>query len=107
MRWGLLAVYQSLGYHSGPRDLHTIVIYRLRHLSVLFCLSVLLKTWRNTFPEGCNQRLQDNWLSIDRFVNCSGTAVSKNTFYTDWEAHMFLRVRDFIILCFTPQNSTA
>jgi mannan endo-1,4-beta-mannosidase len=34
---------------------------------------------------------QDYWLSIDRYVNWSSTAVGKNDFYTDWECRQMYK----------------
>jgi hypothetical protein len=51
----------------------------------------------------CNSCMQDYWLSIDRFVNWSSTAVGKNDFYTDWEARMMYKAH---LLAFTSRNNS-
>ncbi len=35
--------------------------------------------------------VQDYWLSMDRFVNWSSTAVTKNDFYTDWQCRQMYK----------------
>eukprot|EP00884_Botryococcus_braunii_P022962 jgi/Botrbrau1/934/Bobra.0167s0045.1 len=44
--------------------------------------------------------VEDYWLSIDRFVNWSSTAVGKNDFYTDWQARQMYKAH---LLAFTSR----
>lgn len=99
-------VFESLDFvlaEAAKRDLRLIlpieVIPPCTSMAAV-CLHGMMRTWLRVqascvSPLGevwCKRILltvtllpmQDYWLSIDRFVNWSDTAVTKNDFYTDW-----------------------